>query len=223
MSADALIARLRSFDACALSDALDSLGLFGTVTGLIATLPGQRIAGRVHTCKLAAGKPPAGAPVRHLGAASIDAAGAGEIIVVEQRTGADAGCWGGILSRAARQKGIAAVIADGPLRDVDEAREIGFPVFCRSFTAFTARGRIHEAATEVPVTIGTVKVNPGDYVLADSSACVFVSPDNIGAAIAAAEGIAAREGEMIRRIEAGESASAVLGATYEHMLERGKA
>jgi len=219
MTTDPIAQRLLAFDACALSDALDSLGLAGTVTGLIATLPGRRIAGRVQTCKLAEGKPPEGAPVRHLGAASIDAAAAGEVIVVEQRTGRDAGCWGGILSRAARQKGIAAVIADGPLRDVDEAREIGFPVFCRSFTAFTARGRVHEAATGVPVRIGDVTVNPGDYVLADSSACVFVSPAHAEAAIAAAGRIAAREAEMIRRIEAGESASAVLGANYEHMLD----
>lgn len=222
MTMDSITQRLLAFDACAFSDALDSLGLAGTVTGLTATLPGKRIAGRVHTCKLAEGKPPAGAPVRHLGAASIDAADPGEIIVVEQRTGRDAGCWGGILSRAALQKGVAAVIADGPLRDVDESREIGFPVFCRSFTAFTARGRVHEAATEVPVTIGDVTVNPGDYVLADSSACVFVSPDNVEAAIAAAERIAAREAAMIRRIEAGETASAVLGANYEHMLDGGK-
>jgi 4-hydroxy-4-methyl-2-oxoglutarate aldolase len=220
MTEDPVIARLRVFDACVLSDALDSLGLPGTVTGLLATLPGRRVVGRVHTVRLAEGKPPAGAPVRHLGAASIDAAAPGEVIVVEQRTGQDAGSWGGILSRAARQKGIEAVIADGPLRDVDEAREIGFPVFCRSFTAFTARGRVHEAASDVPVTIGTVTVHPGDYVLADSSACVFVTPDRIEAVIAAATRIARKEAEMIRRIEAGEGASAVLGATYEHMLDK---
>ena len=70
---DEIAARLAAFDCCALSDALDSLALTGAVTGLIATSPGQRIAGRVHTVKLAAGKPPAGAPARHLCAAAIDA------------------------------------------------------------------------------------------------------------------------------------------------------
>lgn len=220
MSADPVAGRLAAFDACALSDALDSLGLAGTVTGLVATLPGRRIAGRVRTCRLAAGRPPEGAPVRHLGAAAIDAAAPGEVIVVEQRTGLDAGCWGGLLSRAAQAKGIAAVVAEGPLRDVDEAREIGFPVFCRSFTAFTARGRVHEAETEEAVTVGDVTVRTGDWLLADSSACVFVSPENLEAVLAAAARIAAREAAMIARIEAGDTASAVLGASYEHMLER---
>lgn len=213
-----LVGSLLSFDACALSDALDSLGLTGTVTGLTACLPGRRIAGRVRTIRLKAGSPPPGAPVRHLGALSIDSAAAGEVIVVEQRTGVEAGCWGGLLSRAALHKGIAGVIADGPLRDVDEAREIEFPIFCRSFTAFTARGRVHEDTVDEPVTIGNVLVSAGDYVLADSSACVFVAADRIEEAIEAAKRIGRKEAEMIRRLKAGGRVSEVLGASYEHML-----
>src|SRR5690606_30857894 len=113
--------------------------------GLVAALPGKRVAGRVRTVKLAEGPPPADAPVRHLGAASIDAAEAGDIILVEQRTGIDAGCWGGVLSRAAVLKGIAAIVAEGLVRDVDEIRDMGLPVFCRGYTARTARKRVHEA------------------------------------------------------------------------------
>ncbi|MET0307338.1 MAG: RraA family protein [Sphingomonas sp.] len=217
---DPVAARLAAFDACAVSDALDSLGLEGTVTGLIATLPGRRIAGRVRTLKLEAGKPAPGTPPRHLGAASIDASSPGDVIVVEQRTGIEAGSWGGLLARAALQKGIAAVISEGALRDVDEAREIGFPVFCRGFTAFTARGRVHEAATDIPVRIGAVTVETGDYVLADSSACVFVRPIDVERVIAAAARIAAREAAMIARIEADMPISTVLGADYEHMLDK---
>ena len=215
---DDLPARLGAFDTCALSDALDSLGLPGCVTGLVATLPGQRIHGRCHTVKLAEGAPPPGAPVRHLGAAAIDAAAAGEIIVVEQSTGRDAGCWGGILSRGAQIRKIAGVIAEGPVRDVDEAREIGFPIFCRAFTAFTARARVHEAATDVPIRVGDMRVEPGMIVVADSSAVIFIAQADAGRVLAAVTRIAAREAEMIRRLEAGESASAVLGANYEHML-----
>lgn len=220
MTAD-LVAALGAHDSCTLSDALDSLGLAGCVTGLIATLPGVRVAGRVHTVKLAAGKPPAGAPVRHLGAAAIDAAAAGEVIVVEQATGIEAGSWGGLLSRAARARDVAAVIAEGLVRDVDEAREIGFPIFCRGYTAFTARGRVHEEASDVPVTIGGVTVAPGAIVVADSSAAVFVAPGDAAAVIEAAARIAGREAEIVRRVEAGEAASAAMGANYEHMLNKG--
>jgi regulator of RNase E activity RraA len=219
---DPISARLSAFDCCALSDALDSLGLAGVATGLTATIPGKRIAGRIHTVKLAAGKPPAGAPVRHLCATAIDASTEGEIIVVEQSTGIEAGSWGGILSRGAQVKGIAGVISEGLVRDVDEAREIGFPIFCRGFTALTARARVHEAATDVPIMVSGVRVEPGFHVVADSSAVVFIAPVDVERVLDAVTNIAARESEIIRRLETGESASAALGANYEHMLQKGQ-
>lgn len=222
MTEDTKVARLRALDACAVSDTLDKLGLAGCVTGLRSASPGRRIAGRVHTVKLKAGNAPADRPPVHLGAAAIDASGPDDVIVVEQSTGIDAGCWGGILSRGALHKGVAGVIAEGLVRDVDEAREIGFPVFCRGYTARTARNRVHEESTDVPVTIGGFTVEPGYYVICDSSAAVFVSPADIDRVLDAAEDIARREAEMTRRLATGELASAVLGGNYEHML-RGEA
>lgn len=219
-TSDSAADRLRRLDACAVSDALDKLGLPGCVTGLRSALPGRRIAGRVHTVKLKAGTPPPDRPPVHLGAAAIDASEAGDVIVVEQSTGIDAGCWGGILSRGAQHKGVSGVICEGLARDVDEAREIGFPVFCRGYTARTARNRVFEDATDVPVEIGGFTVEPGYYVICDSSAAVFVAPAEIERVLAAAEDIAGREAEMTRRLGTGEAASAVLGANYEHMLKR---
>ncbi|AJP72544.1 RraA family protein [Sphingomonas hengshuiensis] len=220
MSSDPFVARLERLDACAVSDALDKLGLPGCVTGLRSAMPGRRIAGRVHTVKLKAGSPPAGRPPVHLGAAAIDACAPGEVIVVEQSTGIDAGCWGGILSRGAKQKGVAGVIAEGPVRDIDEACEINFPVFSRGYTARTARARVYEDATDVPIGVGAFTVHPGFYVVCDSSAAVFVAPADIERVLAAAEEIARREAEMVRRLESDELASAVLGANYEYMLKR---
>jgi 4-hydroxy-4-methyl-2-oxoglutarate aldolase len=204
-----------------MSDALDKLSLPGCVTGLIAALPGCRISGRVHTVRLAAGAAPAAsAAPRHLGTAAIDACAAGDVIVVEQRTAIEAGCWGGILSRGAKARGVAGVIAEGLVRDVDEARELGFPLFCRGFTARTARGRVHEVATDGPVRIGDVDVNPGDYVVADSSGAVFVPAARIEEVVRVAESIAAREAAMAERIASGDPMADVMGADYEHMLKK---
>jgi 4-hydroxy-4-methyl-2-oxoglutarate aldolase len=204
-----------------MSDALDKLSLRGCVTGLIAALPGCRISGRVHTVRLAAGAAPAAsATPRHLGTTAIDACAAGDVIVVEQRTAIEAGCWGGILSRGAKARGVAGVIAEGLVRDVDEARELGFPLFCRGFTARTARGRVHEVATDGPVRIGDVDVNPGDYVVADSSGAVFIPAARIEEVVCVAESIAAREAAMAERIASGDPMADVMGADYEHMLKK---
>lgn len=218
---DKLVARLRRLDSCAVSDALDKLGLTGTVTGLAQLSSKRRIAGRVHTEKMVAKEkatPRSGPPV-HAGVTAIGACAPGDVIVVEQRSGIDAASWGGILSAAAKKRRIAGVIAEGPVRDVDEARKLDFPVYGRGATARTARGRIAEEATEVPVTIGEVTVRPGDYVIADASAVVFIPAAEAARVIEAAEAIAAREAGMVKAIRAGKSLPKVLGADYEHMLK----
>lgn len=211
--------RLAALDACALSDALDRLALPGCVTGLQARLPAVRISGRVHTVLLRPGPAPAGSRTVHLGCAAIEAAQRGEIIVVSQPPGIDCGCWGGVLSRAAAAAGVAGVIADGLVRDIDEACALSFPIFCRGYTARTARGRVHEEATDVPVEISGTSVQPGDYVLADGSGIVFVSERDLDGVLSAAEVIVAREAQMIARIAAGDPPSQVLDARYEHMLK----
>ena len=220
---DPFVQRLARLDCCALSDALDSLRREGTVSGLPPRSSARRIAGRAITLKLVAkdAAPLAAGPPRHLGTAAVEAGGPGSVIVVEQRSGIDAGSWGGILSLAARQRGIEGVVADGPVRDVDEARAYDFPIFARALTARTARGRVAEAATNVAVRIGEVTVAPGDYVLADGSAVVFVRAADVERVLAAAERIAAREAAMAKALLAGQPATAVMGADYEHLLAAG--
>jgi len=99
---DQFIERLSRMDSCAVSDALDKLGLPGSVTGIPRVSTDYRIAGRVLTVKLdrAEGR----SSTRHLCTTAIEAASSGDIIVCEQRTGLDAACWGGNLTIAAKAR-----------------------------------------------------------------------------------------------------------------------
>ena len=217
------VLRLGRLDVCAVSDAMDKLGLPGFVSGLGQHASTRRIAGRVQTMRLVAkdqAPQQTGAP-RHLGTTAIEAAEAGDIIVVEQRSGIEAGSWGGILSLAAKVRGVAGVICDGPVRDIDEARQYDFPVYARGLTARTARGRVAEAATTGPVTIGDVTVKDGDFAIADASGVVFIRAADIGRLLDAAESIVAREAAMAKALLAGEPVSKVMGANYEFMLTGG--
>jgi len=217
---DPYVQRLARIDCCAVSDALDKLGLTGTVTGLPQRSSTRRIAGRAITVKLVAKDraPTLSGPPRHLGTTAIEGGGPGDVIVVEQRTGIDAGSWGGILSLAASLRGIEGIVADGPVRDIDEARAYDLPIYSRALTARTARGRVAEAATNVDIQIGEVTVSPGDYVLADNSAVIFVHSADVEAVVAAAEEIAAREAAMAKALLTGQPVGAVMGANYENML-----
>jgi regulator of RNase E activity RraA len=214
------IQRLGRLDCCAVSDAMDKLGLAGSVSGLEQRSTTRRIAGRVVTCRLVAADQATArpGPPRHLGTTAVEQAAPGDVIVVEQRTGIDAGCWGGILSLGAKVRGVAGVIADGPVRDIDEARAYDFPVYARTLTARTARGRVAEAESGQPVRIGDVRVAQGDYVIADASGVVFVAAADIERVLDAAETIAGREAAMAKALLAGQPIGQVMGADYEHML-----
>jgi 4-hydroxy-4-methyl-2-oxoglutarate aldolase len=212
------VARLGALDSCAVSDALDKLGLKGSVTGIHRFTTKQRIAGRILTVKLdrAEGR----SNTRHLCTTAIDAATPGDIIVIEQRTGLDAASWGGNLAIGAKMRKVAGVIVEGPARDIDDCRKIDFPVFARSHTSRTARGRIVEVATNEPIIVGDVEVNPGDYVVADGSGVVFIAAADIARVLDAAEAIVAREEAMAQALREGVPISQVMGASYESMLKK---
>jgi regulator of RNase E activity RraA len=170
--------------------------------------------------RLAEGKAPEGAPVRHLCTTAIEQAEAGNVIVVEQRTGVEAAGWGGILSTAAKVKGVDGVIMEGLARDIDEAEQLGFTVYARGATARTARGRIHEAETGGTIQVGESTVNSGDWVVADSSGTAFIPNDKVEEVTAAAERIVAKEAAMAKSVLSGTRATEAMGANYEHLLEK---
>lgn len=214
---DELVSRLSRLDTCGVSDALDRLGLSGAVQGMRPMWPCPRIAGRVITVRLRRAEPGEHSP-RHLGTAAIETGGPGHVIVIEHHDREDAAGWGGILSLAAKLKGLEGVIVDGTCRDVDDSRDAGFPVYARAATPMTARGRVVEASMGEPIRVGDLHVTQEDYVIADWSGAVFLPADRAEEIITTAEGLAAREAAMAEAVRAGRSVIEVMGANYEAML-----
>ena len=213
-----LIERLKKLDTPTVSDALDKLGLPGAVFGIAPMTVRRRIVGPALTVKL--GAPVPDLPKRHLGAGAIMTARGGEIVVVEHRGRLDVSGWGGLLSRGALAKGIVGVVIDGAFRDIDEATELGLPVYGRAAVPVTARGRVAEHAFNEPITVAGIAVKPHDLVIADGSGIVFVNQLRADEIVSVAEDIFAREQLMTRDIEAGRPLGEVLGANYEDMLKK---
>lgn len=213
-----LLARLAAVDTCACADAMDKLGLLsGAALGVRALTVARKVTGQVLTVQL--GPPPDGAAPRHLGTAAIEAAAAGDVIVMAAGGRTDAAAWGGVLSLAATLRGVGGVIIDGACRDVDQAADLGLAVYALGATPLTARGRHAELAWNVPVPVAGVTVRPGDLVIADGSGVVFLPRQDAARVIHAAEEVTAREDAMSVRIKKGEPVSRVLSADYERMLE----
>jgi 4-hydroxy-4-methyl-2-oxoglutarate aldolase len=216
-----LAVRLDGLDVCAISDALDALRLPGAVAGILPVWEGARVAGRVITMTVTTA--PGQRAERHLGAAAIDRARPGEVIVVHQQRAPDgalpSAAWGGLLARAAQLRGIGGVVIDGACRDVDEIRELGLPVSARAVLPFTARRRCIETAVGADVVIDRVTIASGDVVVADATGTVFVRAADLDAVIARARRLLARERLMIADLAAGAAASDVLGRDYEDILD----
>jgi regulator of RNase E activity RraA len=217
----AIADRLDGLDVCAISDALDALELPGAVAGILPIWEGARVAGRVITMTVASA--PGQRAERHLGAAAIDRARPGEVIVVHQQRAADgalaSAAWGGLLARAAQLHGIGGVVIDGACRDVDEIRELGLPVSARAVLPFTARRRCIESTVGADVVVDGVRVATGDVVVADATGTVFVRAADLDVVLARARRLLAREQLMIDDLTAGAAASAVLGRDYEDILD----
>jgi len=213
-----LAARLRKLDTCALSDATDKLGLKGVAFGIGRLAGTGRVAGQVITVTLAPAE--GGTAPRHLCTAAVEAGAADDVIVVQHHDHAQAAGWGGILSCAAKAKGIEGVVVDGMCRDIDEAEEFGFRVFGAGAVPSTARGRVMEVACQEPIVVAGIRVRPGDWVLADGSGVVFVAAAKLEEVLAAAEEIAAKEQQMLARVRAGERVSVVMSHQYESMLNK---
>ena len=193
-------------------------GLTISMTGINNQTTKDKIVGRTLTVELGNEKP-AGGSTKHLCSGAIECGNVGNVIVIQQSTGIDAAGWGGVLSNAAQHNGIDGVIVEGPARDIDEAAELGFSVYARGHTARTARGRIYEQCFNKEITVGNVKVNEGDYVIADGSAIVFIPLARAEEVIKIGERIIAKEKLMTEAVRSGSPVGAVMGSNYENMLD----
>lgn len=218
---DKMIERLGCLDSCAVSDALDSQQISGVVFGLNQLAAKRRAVGRAITVKL--GEDDGRKTKRHLGTAAVEAGDANSIIIVEHNGRTDVAGWGGILTLAASKRGIAAVIIDGASRDVDEARDLDFPIYGRAGVPRTARGRIIEHDWNVPVQISGVTVVPGDLVIADGSGVVVIPQDEAETIVKLAETIVRKEALMADAVRRGMPVSEVMGTNYEDMLKEPEA
>ena len=212
--------RLLKLSTTNVAAALDALGYKGATYGVRPIYEGvKKVAGSAVTVKMTAAGETKGKV--HLGIRAIEAAEAGDVIVVDNGGRLDTSCWGGILANGAKLKGISGVVIDGACRDVDDFVEIGFDVYARGSVVATARGRIMEESTNSMIQFGGVQVRPGDAVLADRSGVVFIPAEHLEAVLEKAEALWSKEEAMVADLRAGMSSLEVdQKYGYEKMLQK---
>jgi 4-hydroxy-4-methyl-2-oxoglutarate aldolase len=104
---------------------------------------------------------------------------------------------------ALKRRHVAGCVLDGGCRDIRFIRDEGFPVFCRYVTPEDSTWRWEVADTQVPVTIGRVRITPGDWIVGDDDGVVVVPFEIAERVLTEAEEKAATENEVRAAIREG--------------------
>ncbi|MCX4402973.1 MULTISPECIES: 4-carboxy-4-hydroxy-2-oxoadipate aldolase/oxaloacetate decarboxylase [unclassified Streptomyces] len=110
----------------------------------------------------------------------------GDVVVVSAGAYEEAGSFGDVLANACQAKGLGGLITDTGVRDTEDLRALGFPVFSRSVSI---KGTVKETVGPMcePVTVGGVLVRPGDVMRADADGVVVVRREDVAEAVAASQ------------------------------------
>ena len=141
----------------------------------------------------------------------------GEVLVVDAGGYEDTALWGGIMTRAALQRGIAGLVVDGAVRDVAEIRELGFSCFARAVVpAGPHKG--FGGVIDGPISCAGCPVKPGDLVLGDDDGVCVVPLERAAGILTASLDKIAQEEQTNADTAAGRLPSDRLGLPEPEIL-----
>lgn len=184
----------------ALSDALDRLGIAGQALGISPLDRRFRMVGPAYTVRTI--------PVV-LGAKAgtvgdyIDDVPEGSVVVLDNGGRLDGTVWGDILTVTAHRNRLAGTVIHGVCRDAARSLELGYPIFSRGVTMRTGRGRVQADGRQLAVSLGDVRVEPGDFVVGDGDGVVVVPAARVDDVLAVVAGIAEAEDRIRAELESG--------------------
>lgn len=184
--------RLAALSVSGLSDAVGGVGVLNP--GLQRFSGSGTVAGQALTADCAEGA---------LGAvfAVLEQAQAGDVLCMTAP--GNTAYLGDLLASNLSQRGVAAVVIDGNIRDKETVASMPVSIFARGVSPVALR-RPDRGQSMVPIVIGGVTVGPGDWVVADGDGVIAIACDQVEAALAKAEEGARIEQRIMQRVLAGE-------------------
>ncbi|HXW98931.1 MAG TPA: bifunctional hexulose-6-phosphate synthase/ribonuclease regulator [Methanomicrobiales archaeon] len=144
----------------------DAMHRKGAMQGILSICGEVKMAGKAVTVQTFAGD--WAKPVE-----AIDQSAPGDVIVINNDGGVHVAPWGELATRSCLEKGVAGVVIDGAVRDVDDIRRLNYPLFARAIVPNAGEPKgFGEINAEIRCC-GQV-VRPGDWVVGDMNGVVVV-------------------------------------------------
>ena len=192
-----LSVRLSKCYASAIHDVLRELGYGNCVLPpeIQALERGQKLAGEIYTISGGIDQTLSRHESLLLWSQVLSKVPGGKVLICQPNTHAVA-LMGELSARALMVKGTKGYLMDGHCRDVEEIIDAGFPVFCRLTTPADIVERWRYNSLGNPITIGTVTIRSGDYIIADMDGAVIIPQEVIEDVVSKTEDVMATESEM---------------------------
>ncbi|MGB9699525.1 MAG: RraA family protein [Thermodesulfobacteriota bacterium] len=210
-----LIQELLSYDGLTptISDVLDSLGIRGAIPGSILkpVIPGKKIAGPAITLKYIPEEITPAQAFHEKAKAKLADRDAyaltepGDVVVIDGGGKGEISAMGGLSTLVAQKYGLAGNIVDCGVRDIQDIRNLDYPVWSRGFTPISGKFRLAAGEINGQIVCAGIPVSPGDLVVADDSGVVIVPQRFIKQVIHQALNILKKESRLIEAITEGSS------------------
>jgi 4-hydroxy-4-methyl-2-oxoglutarate aldolase len=217
MADDAVITDFAKLATAEISDALDALRLPGSALGIAPLRDGLRLIGRAFTVRYL----PVDLRPGNVGD-YIDDVPAGGVVVIDNAGRMDCTVWGGILTEVASVRGLGGTVINGVCRDLAAGRAFSYPLYSRGRFMRTGKDRVEVPEVEVPVSLGDVRVRPGDLLVGDDDGVVVVPRERETEVLDVAMRLHEAEERIVATVRAGSSLAEARRQHRYHELQRAR-
>ena len=162
---------------------------------LVQLIPGSRASGPARTVRC-------GQDDNLMGHAALAEAEPGEVLELTRPAPAPVALVGELLATQALGRGVAALLVDAAVRDVEELRELGLPIWARYVRVCGAEKKV-AGSIGGSVDVGGATIRQGDVVVLDADGVVVVERERVSEVLSAARERAEREVEKRAKLKAG--------------------
>ena len=135
--------------------------------------------------------------------AAIAHANPGDVLVLTMPVPRPVALVGDLLATQAKARGVAGLLIDGSVRDVDELVQIGLPIWAR-WIRVRGAGKDVPGTIDAPVIVGGARIAPGDTVVLDADGAAVVAQERAEEVLEAAHEREEKERVKRAKLQAGE-------------------